>query len=355
MRSRLAVPLSSLVLCFVACGAPDGAESEFSESGGGSTQAGNSGGGFSTGGTLGGGGTPGGGGGAPGNGGPSGSGGAQNPGGGNNTECTNIRPTGTMWDEATCAQWASETNECSSAWMINNNYCNQSCGRCSSGGNDGTGGTGGSGPGTGLEPIDIPSSCTEPGGQVCNNRSGSHCGYTWEYWKDSGNGCLNNRADGFSVNWDNINNLLGRKGLRPGSESHVVTYDADYQPGGNSYLCVYGWFQNPLVEYYIVDSWGDWRPPGDEQLLGTIESDGGVYDIYRTLRENQPSIEGTRTFYQYWSVRRQKVTRGNITVRNHFNGWRQAGMTIGSSIYEVSMTVEGWRSAGTATVRMMID
>jgi hypothetical protein len=47
--------------------------------------------------------------------------------------CTNIRPTGTEWDEATCAQWASETNECNMAWMIENNYCNQSCGRCTTG------------------------------------------------------------------------------------------------------------------------------------------------------------------------------------------------------------------------------
>lgn len=45
-------------------------------------------------------------------------------------QCTNIRPTGTMWDAATCDQWASETQECNQAWMVDNNYCNESCGRC---------------------------------------------------------------------------------------------------------------------------------------------------------------------------------------------------------------------------------
>ena len=34
------------------------------------------------------------------------------------------------------------------------------------------------------------------------------------------------------MDWNNINNLLGRKGLRPGSKNQIVTYDAVYQPNG---------------------------------------------------------------------------------------------------------------------------
>ena len=44
--------------------------------------------------------------------------------------CTNVRPTGTDWDEGTCDGWATETEECDEAWMVDNNYCNMSCGRC---------------------------------------------------------------------------------------------------------------------------------------------------------------------------------------------------------------------------------
>lgn len=58
--------------------------------------------------------------------------------------CTNVRPTGTMWDEATCDQWASETTECGESWMADGDYCNESCGRCSSG--SGGGASGGTGP-----------------------------------------------------------------------------------------------------------------------------------------------------------------------------------------------------------------
>ncbi len=216
----------------------------------------------------------------------------------------------------------------------------------------GAGGTNSGGSGGGGAP---PSNCTEPNLEACSNGIGTHCGYTYEYWKDSGNGCLENTTDGFSVEWSGINNLLGRKGVRPGTAQNVITYEADYNPDGNSYLCAYGWTTSPLVEYYIVDSWGDWRPPGGEgSMNSTVTSDGGTYDIYRTQRVQQPSIEGTQTFYQYWSVRQEKREAGTITVGNHFAAWEGLDMEMGS-LYEVSMCVEGYQSNGNADVKVHIE
>lgn len=206
--------------------------------------------------------------------------------------------------------------------------------------------------GTPDVPVVPSTGCTEADKTLTSNATGKHCGYTYEYWKDQGTGTLVLDADGFSVSWSNINNLLGRKGIRPGSANLAVTYEADYRPSGNSYLCVYGWTTNPLVEYYIVDSWGSWRPPGGTSL-GTVTSDGGTYDIYKTQRTNQPSIQGTATFSQYWSVRQQKRTSGTITVANHLDAWARKGMKMGS-FYEVSMTVEGYQSSGKADVKMSI-
>jgi endo-1,4-beta-xylanase len=222
-------------------------------------------------------------------------------------------------------------------------------GTSSTGGSSARGGTSSTG-GT-------PSTCSEANLQVCasgnSNKVGKHCGLTYEIWTDSSNSCMTNTADGFKASWTTANgNYLARKGIRPGSSSPIVTYSANYQPNGNSYLAVYGWTQNPLIEYYIVDSWGSWRPPGTT-AIGTVTADGGTYDIYRSLRNNMPSIEGNKTFYQYWSVRRAKRTSGTITVATHFNAWKQFGLNMGS-FYEVSLVVEGYQSSGQADVKVVI-
>jgi len=102
-----------------------------------------------------------------------------------------------------------------------------------------------------------------------------------------------------------------------------------------------------------VDSWGSWRPPGTSPL-GTIQVDGGTYEVYKSDRINQPSIEGTATFPQFWSVRTEKRTSGTITVAPHFQAWGQYGLQMGT-FYEVSMVVEGYHSSGHAEVTLKFD
>jgi endo-1,4-beta-xylanase len=217
-------------------------------------------------------------------------------------------------------------------------------------GGSATGGTAGATGGTGVG--GIPNTCTEADRTLTGNGTGKHCGYTYEYWKDQGTGSLILKPDGFSASWSGINNLLGRKGIRPGSASLVATYTADFTPGGNSYLSMYGWTRNPLVEYYIVENYGTYKPPGTA-VMGTVTTDGGTYDIYRAQRVNANSIDGVQTFYQYWSVRQTKRTSGTITLQNHITAWASHGMNMGS-FYEVSMSLEGYQSSGSGTVHMVI-
>jgi hypothetical protein len=196
---------------------------------------------------------------------------------------------------------------------------------------------------------------------ICSNETGSYDGYDYSLWMDDGGGsaCMTlNSGGSFSCEWSNVGNMLARKGRRfDSTRTHQeignisVNYGCDYQPSGNSYLAVYGWTEDPLVEYYIVDSWGSWRPPGASSK-GTVTVDGGTYEIYETTRTNQPSIHGTATFQQYWSVRTSKRTSGTISVSKHFQEWENMGMNMGN-MYETAFVVEGYQSSGNADVYNM--
>ncbi len=185
---------------------------------------------------------------------------------------------------------------------------------------------------------------------INSNQTGTHSGYYYSYWKDTGSASMTlGNGGNYAVSWNlGSGNFVGGKGWSTGSSSRRVGYNAGaWQPNGNAYLTLYGWTTNPLIEYYVVDSWGSWRPPGAGSS-GTVNSDGGTYDLYRTQRVNQPSIIGTATFYQYWSVRTSKRPTGSnqaITFSNHVNGWRNRGWNLGNHNYQI-MATEGFQSSG---------
>ncbi len=215
------------------------------------------------------------------------------------------------------------------------------------------------------------------GRTLTQNEIGTIGSYNYEFWTDVQPGSSGNKATmtlkgegSFTSDYDttgNKNTLMrtGKKfgGATEAGKTHsqmgniVLDYEVDYNPqmAGASYMCVYGWTRAdnnaPLVEYYIVESWGEWVP--STGFKGSAMIGGEEYNIYESDRINQPSIIGDTTFKQYWSIRANKkgngVIKNTIPVSEHFKAWEAKGMKMGS-LYEVTLCIEGYNSRGTADV-----
>lgn len=228
----------------------------------------------------------------------------------------------------------------------------------------------------------------------CSNgqsqKMGSGAGYDYELWSQDGAGnatmTLNPSTENggaFSVEWRGTVNMLARSGKRWGSNSTVTVqnvgnitseFEVEWSSSDNvKYVSVYGWGyydkgDNPSgftdeIEYYIIQDRGSYNPTSNGgKKKGSAVIDGINYDFYTTERHNQPSLSGTSTFMQYWSIpsnTSQHRTKGTISISKHFSEWAKVGMKMGR-LYEVasmkieSYTGQGGNAQGHATVKKNI-
>jgi hypothetical protein len=158
----------------------------------------------------------------------------------------------------------------------------------------------------------------------------------------------------YKANWSSAGDFLARVGLgfnETKTPSQIGTISSDFAEtktgtAGYSFIGIYGWSVSPLHEYYIVEDWFGSRPnPGTK--VSTITVDGAMYDVYSHTQTNQPSIQGTATFVQFFSVRQTARTCGHISISQHFSQWVTLGLQLGN-LEEARILVEaGGNASGT--------
>jgi hypothetical protein len=176
------------------------------------------------------------------------------------------------------------------------------------------------------------------------NAQGTAAGLTWTIWTNAGAGTITTYSvPAFSASWNNSGDFLARIGLQ---WNNTKTYDqygtitAQYAfkktgtGGGYSYIGIYGWSTNPCIEYYIIDDSYGTMPfnPWNATSRGTPTSiDGENYKFYSnsTNGTGGSKCSGVSTWTQFWSVRQKARQCGQISITQHFDAWKAAGMTLG--------------------------
>ncbi|KAL8420465.1 hypothetical protein RB594_003303 [Gaeumannomyces avenae] len=207
----------------------------------------------------------------------------------------------------------------------------------------------------------IPSVVAAPSAQQPNSLV-TRQNFPWQWWTE-GRGQFNCQQQGggkYSCSWSGQQGggMVAGTGWSAGRKT--VKYAGQYNPKGPGYLSLYGWTRNPLIEFYIVESWDVLAPGEPWTLRGNFTSDGGNYALYTAQRVNKPSIEGTRTFTQYFSVRSEAEKKtgsvgGTITTGNHFDAWARMGYRLGNFEQNMFMVTEAFANgtklpSGTSTI-----
>jgi len=191
---------------------------------------------------------------------------------------------------------------------------------------------------------------------IKTTQSGIRGAYNFEAWYDTGNIAMALTNSGsFKCRWNNTGDAIFRTGkhfdeLLTHSQIGKIEVDfgISFLSRGGSYLGVYGWTIDPLVEFYIVEN-GLISSFHYRDRKGNININEGSYEIYECDRKKSPSIIGINDFKQYWSIRKNNRSSGTVNVSKHFYAWEKLGMRLGT-IHEISSFVEGIQSSGAAEV-----
>jgi hypothetical protein len=226
------------------------------------------------------------------------------------------------------------------------------------GGKTGAGGaaTGGSTAGsTGTVAIDCNAAMPSGGTPHSGNSQGGTGNLVWSLWQNGNGGSITTfGTTAFSASWGpSSGDFLARIGLEWGSSGKTydqygtITAQFAYKKtgtgGGYSYIGIYGWSNNPCVEYYIVDDSFNTMPFNayGATLKGTTTIDGESYKLFsnNTTGSGGSRCSGVSSWLQFWSIRQKGRQCGQISITQHFDAWKAAGMTLGNML-EAKILVE---------------
>ena len=222
------------------------------------------------------------------------------------------------------------------------------------GGAPAAGGSTSSSAGAGDGTLDCNATMPTGGTKHTGDGQGGKDNLAWQLWANSAsNGSITTfSTPAFSADWNNAGDYLARLGFEWGNAGKTYdtygtitaqfAYTKTGTAGGYSYIGIYGWSTNPCVEWYIVDDSFNKMPvnPGSTTNKGTVTIDGGDYILYtRQTTGTGGSRCNASSWAQYYSVRKTARQCGTISITQHFDAWKAAGMPLGNML-EAKILVE---------------
>lgn len=229
------------------------------------------------------------------------------------------------------------------------------------GGMDGSGGSGGGDPSMGDPPPDMPvdldcnAMMPTSGAQPhSGNGTGGNGNLAWEIWSNTGQGELTSYdVPAFTASWNEAGGYLGRLGYEwggvPVPYEQLGTITAQFvanksgSAGGYSYIGMYGWSNDPCIEWYVVEDSYNGMPfnPGMTTVMDEVDIDGGTYIMYTrpTTGTGGSRCSGVNQWMQYYSMRKTARSCGQISLTEHFDAWKALGMELGD-LLEAKILVE---------------
>ena len=173
---------------------------------------------------------------------------------------------------------------------------------------------------------------------LAGGTTGSNGGfYYFTYYTGSGSTSISFPVNGgnFVGSWTSgITDSLCGKGWNPGSIRNIG-YNIGVLSGSWHSAGAYGWAPYPGLEWYITDYGAN-----SGTFIGTVNSDGGTYNVYEGTQGGGPQYKDSRTVSQSLGANH------TITMANHVNYWKAHIGTFGT-IRETVLSIEAFSGPGT--------